>query len=160
MLNFGPTFIWIIINTAFLFLILKKMFFKPVIQFMENRRRSIIDSLDNAQRKMDEAELFNDMYSRQLAGAKDEALEILAESRAKAGKEYDSIISEARKESEAILARAREQIESERAQMMKEVRSYVSGLALAAASKVIEANMDTASNKAIVDKFIDEAGAA
>jgi F-type H+-transporting ATPase subunit b len=44
--------------------------------------------------------------------------------------------------------------------MLKELRSQVAGLALAAASRVIEANMNTESNKNLVDKFIDEAGAA
>jgi F-type H+-transporting ATPase subunit b len=44
--------------------------------------------------------------------------------------------------------------------MLKEIRNQIAGLALAAASKVLEANMNTESNKAIVDKFIDEEGAA
>jgi F-type H+-transporting ATPase subunit b len=44
--------------------------------------------------------------------------------------------------------------------MIKGVRSEVASLAFAAASKVLEANMDTESNRLLVDKFIDEAGAA
>jgi F-type H+-transporting ATPase subunit b len=44
--------------------------------------------------------------------------------------------------------------------MFKNVRSEVASLALAAASKVIEANMDTESNRVLVNKFIDEAGVA
>ena len=44
--------------------------------------------------------------------------------------------------------------------MLKDIRGQVAGLALAAASKVIEANMDNEANRALVDRFIDEAGAA
>jgi F-type H+-transporting ATPase subunit b len=44
--------------------------------------------------------------------------------------------------------------------MLKEIKNQVASLALAAATKVIEANMDTVSNRALVDKFIDEEGVA
>jgi F-type H+-transporting ATPase subunit b len=58
------------------------------------------------------------------------------------------------------MEKGREEIEREREQMLKDIKGQVAGLALAAASKVIDANMDNERNRALVDKFIDEEGVA
>jgi len=84
----------------------------------------------------------------------------LSNARSRAQEEYDAIISAAREEAEAIMMKAREELELERQQMISSVKNEVATLALAAASKVIQANMDTETNRALVNKFIDEAGAA
>jgi len=44
--------------------------------------------------------------------------------------------------------------------MLRQVRQQIAVLAISVATKVVQANMDTDANKIMVDKFIDEAGAA
>jgi F-type H+-transporting ATPase subunit b len=153
-------FLIVFINLAILYFILRKLLFKPVTQFMENRTNSIKNSIEDAEKKKAEAAEMKAAYEEQLRGAKAETEKIMNEAVLKAGREHEKLVAEARQEAENILARAREEIEFERIQMLKEVRGQVAGLALAAASKVMEANMDTESNRVLVDKFIDEAGAA
>lgn len=153
-------FLIVALNLLILYFILKKILFKRVTEFMENRTKSIKDALDNADKaKADAAEL-RQKYEVQIRTAKDEADRIISEANVKAGKEYDAVLSAAKKDAEGILAKAREEIERERTQMLKDIKGQVAGLALAAATKVIETNMDTEANRALVDKFIDEAGAA
>lgn len=153
-------FLMVALNLLILYFILKKILFKRVIGIMETRTNTIKDSIQSAERSKAEALKMKKSYEDQTRGARDEAEKIINEAKAKANKEYDSIIAAAKQDSEGILARAKEEIERERAQMIKEIKGQVAGLALAAASKVLEANMDTDSNRALVDKFIDEAGAA
>lgn len=152
--------ILVALNLIILYVVLRKVLFKPVTQFMENRTNSIRDSIDNAEKMKSEAEDLKHSYQEQLRNAKAEGEKLIDEARAKADKEHDRLVAEARSEAENILERAREEIERERTQMLKEIRGQVAGLALAAASKVVEANMDTESNRTLVDRFIDEAGAA
>lgn len=152
--------ILVALNLIILYVVLRKVLFKPVTQFMENRTNSIRDSIDNAEKMKSEAEDLKRSYQEQLRNAKAEGEKLIDEARAKADKEHDRLVAEARSEAENILERAREEIERERTQMLKEIRGQVAGLALAAASKVVEANMDTESNRTLVDRFIDEAGAA
>jgi len=160
MLNFGPTFIWVIVNLIILYIVLRKVLFKRVTEMMENRTNSIKNDLDSAQKAKADAALLKQEYEDKLKSARIEADNILNASRERAEAEYSLIIEKARTESEDILAKARKQIENERGQMMKEVKNQVASLALAAASKVLEANMDTESNSILVQKFIDEEGAA
>jgi len=56
--------------------------------------------------------------------------------------------------------KAKEEIEREKNEALKEIRNEVVSLALEAASKVLEANMDTEENRKLVNRFIDEQGVA
>ena len=153
-------FVFVAINLLILYFVLNKILFKPVTAFMENRAKTISDAIANADTSKAEAEELKKKYGEQLEYAKDEADKILDAARIRGAKEYDEMLVAAKKDAEGVLVRAREEIEREKMQMIKEVRGQIAGLALAAASKVIEANMDTETNRVLVDKFIDEAGAA
>lgn len=153
-------FIIVALNLILLYLVLRRILFKPVMEFMENRTNSIKNSIEDAEKKKGEAEGLKRTYDEQLKGLKQEGERLLEEARSRADKEFGTLMENARKEAEAIITKARAEIENERELMLKDIRTQVTGLALAAASRVIEANMDTESNRALVDKFIDEAGAA
>jgi len=160
MLNFGPTFIWTIINLLILYIFLKKILFVPVTKFMDNRTQSIKDSIANAEKLKAESEEMRQKYEDQLKNVYVEAEQIIKDARNRADDEYKAIINAAQKEAEELIAKAHEEIELERQRMMKRIRNEVAGLALSAASKVIEANMNTERNRKLVDKFLDEVGAA
>lgn len=160
MTGFGPTFVWVAINLLILYFALRKFLFKPVTRFMDNRVQSIKDALDQAERSNEEALELKKKYGELLHSAREEAADILDAANVRGEREYQAIVSNARLEAERTLSNAREEIERERGQMLKEIKGHVAGLALAAASKVIEANMDTQGNRALVDKFLDEEGAA
>ena len=152
--------IMVALNLTILYVVLRKLLFKRVTEFMENRTKSIKDSLDNAEKVKIEAGELKLQYQSQLNSARDKGQTMIEEARVKAEKESDRIIAAAKQESESIIAKAMEEIEQERLQMLKDIRGQVAGLALAAASRVIEANMDTDANRVLVNRFIDEAGAA
>lgn len=155
-----PTFIFAIINLGILYWFLKKVLFGPVTKFMENRTKRIANSIQTAEQKLAEAETMKESYENQLQNAKEKADAILKEARDRAAREYEELIARAKEESQEIIDRTRADIEGERQQMLKEVRNEVASLALAAASKIIEANMDNEKNRKLVEKFINEEGAA
>lgn len=161
MLSFHlPTFIFALINLVILYFILKKILFVPVTKFMENRTKGIENSIQSAEQKLANAEEMKKEYENQLETAKGQADVILKEARDRAAREYESLIAQARELSQQLMERAREDIENERQKMIKEVRNEVASLALSAASKIIEANMDNEKNRSLVEKFINEEGAA
>lgn len=160
-LNFYiPSFVFAALNLLILFWFLKCFLFKPVNQVMHTRTETIKKTIEDAEKQKAEALELKSKYEEQIKTAREDAEKIIADAIAKADKEKASIIAEARQEAEAILKKAREEIALEHEQMLRDVKSHVAGIALAAASKVIEANMDTEANRVLVDKFIDEAGAA
>jgi F-type H+-transporting ATPase subunit b len=155
-----PTFIFAAINLTVLYLAMKKFLFKPVTEFMERRKKSISDSLEKVAKEMAEAGDMKKEYAELLKSARKEAEKIVSSANSRANAEYDSIIKKAGIEADKILATAKEEIEKEKQKSLAGIRNEVAGLALLAASKVIEKNMDTESNREFVDKILDEAGAA
>jgi F-type H+-transporting ATPase subunit b len=155
-----PTFIFVIINMLVLYFILKRLLFKPVTAFMEKRSAAIKSSLDNAERNRAEADKLLSRYEEQIKTADTEAESILSQSRANAGLEYEATVAQAKKDADEIIAKAHAAIEYERQEMLRQLKAQAAGIALAAASKVIQENMDTADNTRLVERFINEEGAA
>lgn len=154
------TFIFVAINLLILYFFMRKFLFKPVTEFMEKRKNSIDQALKDAdQAKLEVAESRKN-YEEQIKKIREEGDRLMNEARAKASREYDDIIANAKKDAQAIVEKGRQDVEREKAEMLRQVRQQIAALALTAATKVVQANMDTDSNKSIVDKFIDEAGAA
>ncbi len=153
-------FLFTIINLLVLYLILKKILFKPVTEFMEKRANNIREMFENAQSSKEQAESMKAELKQQLDKAIEEADKIVNEARAKAEKQYEEILNKAKEDAKAMLEKARKETEIERKSMMEELKGQIAGIALTAASKVIQKNMDTEANKKLVEQFIDEVGAA
>jgi len=154
------TFILVAVNLIILYLFMKKFLFKPVTNFMENRKNSIEQGLkDAADAKIEVAEAHK-KYEEQIKNIKEESDKLLNEARTRAAREYDEIVATAKKDALAIVQKGHEDVERERAEMLSQIRQQIAVLAIAAATKLVQANMDTDANKVMVDKFIDEAGAA
>ena len=160
MLNFGPTFIFAIINLLILYFILKKVFFNRVTEFMEKRTASIQTEIENAGKDRKEAGELKQSLEEKMKQAHVDAAKILSDMKKRAEEEHDSLVQEAKEQARFIISKAHEEIERERRQMLKEIRNETASLALSAASKVLEAQMDTEKNRELVNKFLDEEGVA
>lgn len=159
MISFGPTFIWTAFNLLILYFVMRRILFKPITLFMNKRSESIRSAIEDADKNKAESMELKKEYECLLRNARAEADRILEAARAEAGREYENIMFTAGKDAEDILVKAREEIEYEKARALNAVKNKVAELALLAASKVIEENMDNETNRIIVNKFIDEAGA-
>jgi len=152
--------ILIFINLMVIYFVLKKFLWKPVTAFMEKRANSISDSLDNANKRLSEAETLKGEYQASLNNARIEAAKIVEDARTRAQHEYNSVLEAAMKDSEAFKARTRKEMTQEREETFAMLKAEIAGLALSAASKVIEANMDTESNRKFINNIIDKEGVA
>lgn len=155
----GYTFVFVAINLLILFLFMRKFLFKPITNLMESRKNSIEQGLKDAENAKLEAAEARKKYDEQMKSIKLDGDKLLNEAREKAAREYDEIIANAKKDALAIIQKGHEDVERERAEMLKQTKQQIAVLAIAAATKLVQANMDTEANKAMVDKFIDEAGA-
>ena len=159
MLDFDLSFVLVIVNFIILYLFLKWILFKPVTQFIEKRNNGIKKSIEEAEARKSEAAEMKKKYEDILNTAEEEKKKIISEAVLKANKEYEAIMGQARKESELLMASSKREIESERKRMIKGIKAEVVGMAIAAASKIIESNMDNETNKVLVEKFLDKEGA-
>jgi F-type H+-transporting ATPase subunit b len=160
MLDFSITFVVTLVNFFILYLILKKLLFKPVTEFMDGRAERIRRDFDNASKELAEAERMKKQYEGKLAGAEDEAVAILKNARERAEAEYQEHVKKAKADVDAILERGREQLAQERIDTQKALQTYAVEIALSAAGQLLSKSADNEANRHFVRAYIDQAGKA
>ncbi|MCG8485088.1 MAG: F0F1 ATP synthase subunit B [Clostridia bacterium] len=156
----SSTFIFTIVNTIVLFLILKKILFKPVKEFMEARQKGIEDSISEAEKLNLEAKQLKEEYQSKLDNIKEEGREIVKAARMRADEQSKEIIKEAQNKSSRMIERAEEEIEREQIKAMNQLKDKVGSLALITAEKILEAKLDEKEHDKMVQKFVKEVGEA
>lgn len=151
--------IWTIVNITILYLLMKKFLFGPITEMMDKRTKTIEDSFETAKNKNEEAEHLKMQYEEALSHAKVEAEEIVKEARARASDVYDRTVKAAEDEAGRVIENANKAIEVERKKTIESIESEIIGLTMAAASKVLEQNINADINNQLVDDFLAEVGA-
>ena len=154
------TCVFAFLNFLILFLIVKKLLWKPIMNYMDTRAEEIETSINESEKANAEAQELKAQYEAQIKNARAEGQKIIDDMTARANNIYNSTVEKAEQEGREIIARAKEDSEREHQKILQESKAEIAGLALAAASKVMSANMDNEANRKIIDKFLEETGAA
>ncbi len=160
MLNIDFTFLFAAVNLLILYFFLRKFLFGRVTQFMDNRAEAIQNDIEKAKADKAEGAQYAAEQKRLMQEATDQRNQFVEAARQKANAFYDETVEGAKAQAARIIAKADADIEREREKMVAELKDEVASLALAAASKVMQANMDTETNRSLVDEFLKEEGAA
>lgn len=147
-------------NLLILYLIMKKIFFKPVRKMMLDRETEIKELYDGAEKTQSEADAMKLEYETKLENAKNEANEIVKSASHRAALKSEEIINDAHKEAASIIERADKQIEADKKTAENELKDELSGMAVSIAGKVLEEEIDPDKHKTLIDRFIDEMGEA
>ncbi len=147
---------WTLIVFALLVVILGKYAWKPILQNVEAREKSIQSALDEAAQRNVEAARLLDEHRAQLADARRQSAELIAEGRAAGEGVRKSIEEKARTEAQQIVERARQEIERERDAAIDALRKESVDLALAAAAKLMQQNLDQTKDRQLVERYLGE----
>jgi F-type H+-transporting ATPase subunit b len=158
-LTFNSGLLWTFVNLIVFFLILKKLLFQPVMGMIEKREQMISGQIEDAEQKNTQAGLLKEKYEAELKNANQEAAMIVKTAKERGKEEYEKILRDAGAEASKIIADASKTIETEREKAVQGIQNEIAQVAIAAASKVIQENVDQASNEKILDDFLREAGA-
>ncbi|KNF09718.1 ATP synthase subunit b, sodium ion specific [Gottschalkia purinilytica] len=154
MLNFGLQ----LAATLVLFLVLRHFLFDPVKKHLEARGENIQKDLDEAKAEREQAISLKKEYELNIENAKSEGRDIVEAAKKRGDQLRDEIILEARKEAENMAAKAKNDIQREKEKALDDLKSEVATIAMLAASKVVEKNLDNNAHKDMINKFIDEVG--
>jgi len=157
---FFSNFFITILNLLLLYFILKKLLFKRVTDFMDNRNNKIDEAITSANALKAEVEDMKLEYANRLKGAGEEGKKIIEEQRAIALEEYNSTLNTAKQDAKTIIDNARREIEIEKDKALSSLKKEVGGLVISASEKVIKKNMDTETNKKIISDFLEDSGVA
>lgn len=154
-INWSIIMIWI--TVIVLFLVLRKFFFEKVKNFMETRSNSIQDAFDSAEAVNRRADEKMQNYTKRIANVEAEGREIIRDAKIKADAQAREIIEDANKQATEILNKAEKNIEREKQKAMEEMRKEVAALAMLAAERIVEREIQNIGQDEIVDEVINKA---
>ena len=154
----GGVIIWTVVIFVILLGLLWRLGYPSLLKMVEERERRIQKQLEDAERANAEAQRLLEEHKKQIAAARNEAQEILAKAKSVSEKERATLLAKAREEYDALLNRARKDIETEKDKAIQALRREAVELSIAAASRVIEANLDTDANRKLVTEFLESIG--
>lgn len=130
-----------------------KFIWPPLINVLEQRKKTIADGLAAGEKGHHELELARKHSVELIKEGKDKAAEIITH----AQKRHDEIVDEAkdnaRTEGNRILAATRAEIDQERQQVREELRQQVALLAIAGAEQILMREVDQNAHKEVLDKI-------
>ncbi|MFT7600970.1 MAG: F-type H+-transporting ATPase subunit b [Acidimicrobiales bacterium] len=145
---------------AFLILLglMVKFAVPAVTSAMEGRTQKIRDDLEAAETARTDAVAIKDQHGAELADAKNEASRIIEEARQEAGvvradlqQRAEADIAGLRSQGEADVAAARERA-------IADLQTEVSEIVVGAAERVVEANLDPAAQRQLIENYITSVG--
>jgi F-type H+-transporting ATPase subunit b len=147
--------LWTLVIFGLLLVVLAKTAWPAILKAVEEREKKIQEHIDAAQRANQDAQRVLAEYQQKLAGARAEAQELVAAGRQAADKVREEILARARGEHEELIGRARREIVAEREKAVADLRREAVELSLAAASRVLERNLDTEADRRLVQEYLN-----
>ena len=152
------TLIFTWVNLLILFLLVKKLFFKPMQRMLEARGAEIEADYSKAKNAQEEADKIREEYEAKIAGAKEEANQIVSDAVESAALRSDTIIKEAEEKATGMIERAEKNIEAQKASAYMELKSDVSSMACDIAKKIIEKDIDKKDHEELINKALEGLG--
>lgn len=147
-----------LVNFVILFLFLKHFLFNKVNRIIDDRNSEVIDTVHYAENRVLEAEKLRESYEKQIANIENKGREIVRESKLKADAQAKDILQEAENRTAMLLRQTEDEIERLKKKSLEEMKQEIGALAIFAAEKILEKELDHQEHQAVIGKIIDEAG--
>lgn len=154
------TIVFTLINTLIIFLIFRIFLFKPVGKILDKRKELAAAEIADAQKAKESAQKAEQEYLESIAGAKEEAAEIIRQANLRAQAREEELINEANRKAAEIRAKAEEAIERDKQRALNEIKDEISDIVIMAATKVVEKEISQADNEKLIEGFLANVGSA
>ena len=149
----GLTF-WTIVTFIIVAFVLRATAWKPIVSMLDEREKTIREAIEGARREREEAERLLAEQKAAIADARREAAELVRKNQAEVEAARQNALAQAKKEAEELLANARRTIDAERARAIQEIRTTAVDLAIAAAGRLLETNLDDQKQRQLAEEFL------
>lgn len=150
------TLFWTAVTFVLLAFLLSKVAWKPLLGAIQERERSIEESLEQARREREDAEKLLGEHRALVAQAQRERAEAVEKGRVEAERLKTEILQEARTQSEHRLQKAEEQVQAELRQARDDLREMTVDLAIQAAGKLLTRNLDDSTQRKLVEDHLSD----
>ena len=122
MLRIDINLLFTVINLIIIYVIIRKLLFKPVKKIIAQREAEINKQYEDAKATQDNAAALKVQYEQALSGAQEEKAAVISDARVKAGAEYDRIVTDAKTAADKLMDDARKEAVKEQEKTIKQGR--------------------------------------
>ncbi|HDC8823078.1 TPA: F0F1 ATP synthase subunit B [Staphylococcus aureus] len=138
--------------------LLKKFAWGPLKDVMDKRERDINRDIDDAEQAKLNAQKLEEENKQKLKETQEEFQKILEDAKVQARQQQEQIIHEANVRANGMIETAQSEINSQKERAIADINNQVSELSVLIASKVLRKEISEQDQKALVDKYLKEAG--
>ncbi len=143
-------------NVALILIILRLFLYKPILGLLDRRSTRIKESLEAAERAKAESAHSEEEVKKVLSEARQEGQSLINQAAEMGERLKEEARDKAKEEGEALITRAKSEIGRERDEAVEKVRREFSSLAILAAEKVIDTELDEKRHRKLIDSVLEE----
>jgi F-type H+-transporting ATPase subunit b len=148
--------IWALVVFFILLFILKKFAWGPIISSIDEREKSIRDSIDKAKQAQNESKRIANEQNEILDAAKSDASSIIQQAKATAETMANKIKQEALDEKNRIVESGTKKVESAKSAAMASLKEDTANLSISIAENLLQETLNDERHKKFVEKAIEE----
>ncbi len=146
-----------VINFLLVVFVLNKFLYKPVLHFLEKRKKEIAEGLAISESMKTEKAELEAKKAKVLELARKDAQALLVEAKKLAKEEAQQIVEKAHKDAGQILEKAKKDAESTRKELEKQVQDEAVDIAVAILEKAVPELLTSEAQKKLVVKRLSSA---
>ncbi|MBR2782354.1 MAG: F0F1 ATP synthase subunit B [Oscillospiraceae bacterium] len=156
-INFWQIFVSLL-NLVLLFLILKKLLYKPVRKAIQEREDALNQQYQAASDAEARAKAHEAEWNETLQNANAKADEIIKAAQTNASRRSEEIVNDAKGQAKGILTQARNEIELERKKSEDGIKHEIVDISALMAEKLLGREINQEDHRAWIDSFMQEIG--
>ena len=145
-------------NLTILYVVIKKILYKPVKALIEGRKEAIAKSYADAEKAQNEANASRDEYAAKLATAHATADEIIHDATVVANRRGEKIVADAHQKAEEIVKQGELEASMEKKKAMESIRRDITDVSAAMTEKLLTREMNEADHRGMIDEFLKGVG--
>ena len=146
--------IWTLVCFFIAFFVLRRFAFGPIQTMIDERRKRIRESLDEADRARSEARALLEEHRALIGQARGEAEQILSDARRVADSQRERVREEIEADRQRRLEETSRQIEAETRRALEQIRAEVADLTLVATSRVTGKVLTKEDHKRLIEDAV------
>lgn len=147
-----------LLNLVILFLILKKLLFKPVKKIFAERQAQVDTIYSKANEANEQAQANKKEYEERLSHSKEEATNILRTARELAEQSSNEILQEAHNKADLAVQKANAEIANDRKKAINEIKNEISEISIDIAEQVVGREINEKDHSDLINNFIENIG--
>ncbi len=144
-----------IISIIVLYLVVKKLAYKPVKKFLDARTEKIEAEKTSAAEKLSEATEMKEKYDELLKDCENAKADAIKEGIQKAKEEAREIVDSAREQAKTIVDKANRNVAQKEQEIIENSREEIVNLAIDASATLLRREFDDSDNKRLIESFLD-----